>query len=157
MLDLILITLSSLLSGLRGQAALQAENIALRHQVTVLQRTHTKRPVLKPGDRCLWVWLSRLWSGWRSALIIVMPETVHRLASSRISLVLDLEDSARKGRTASSSETDPRFDSNHEPREPDSGRTPDPQRADEVGHSDLGGFDCQVHDPTSKTTIPDVA
>jgi len=76
MLDLILITLSSLLSGLRGQAALQTENIALRHQVTVLQRTHTKRPVLKPGDRCLWVWLSRLWSGWRSALIIVMPETV---------------------------------------------------------------------------------
>ena len=76
MLDLILITLSSLLSGLRGQAALQAENIALRHQLTVLQRTHTKRPVLKPGDRCLWVWLSRLWSGWRSALIIVMPETV---------------------------------------------------------------------------------
>src|SRR5262252_443840 len=75
MLDLILITLSSLLSGLRGQAALQAENIALRHQVTVLQRTH-KRPVLKPGDRCLWVWLSRLWSRWRSALIIVMPETV---------------------------------------------------------------------------------
>ena len=76
MLDLILITLSSLLSGLRGQAALQAENIALRHQVTVLQRTHTKRPILKPGDRCLWVWLSRLWSGWRSVLIIVMPETV---------------------------------------------------------------------------------
>src|SRR5215472_7773052 len=76
MLDVILITLSSLLSGLRGQAALQAENIALRHQVTALQRTHTKRPALKPGDRCLWVWLSRLWSGWRSALIIVMPETV---------------------------------------------------------------------------------
>ena len=47
MLDLILITLSSLLSGLRGQAALQAENIGLRHQLTVLQRTHTKRPVLQ--------------------------------------------------------------------------------------------------------------
>jgi len=27
-------------------------------------------------DRCLWVWLSRLWSGWRSALIMVKPETV---------------------------------------------------------------------------------
>jgi hypothetical protein len=39
MLDLILITLSSLLSGLRGQAALQAENIALHHRLTVLQRT----------------------------------------------------------------------------------------------------------------------
>src|SRR5215510_3415791 len=70
-------TLSSLLTGLRGQAALQAENIALRQQLTVLQRNQTpKRMALKPGDRCLWVWLSRLWSNWRSTLIIVKPETV---------------------------------------------------------------------------------
>src|SRR6185436_814662 len=70
-------TINSLLTGLQGQAALQAENIALRHQLIVLQRTRKPtRPVLKPGDRCLWVWLSRLWSEWRSALIIVMPETV---------------------------------------------------------------------------------
>jgi transposase InsO family protein len=27
-------------------------------------------------DRLLWVWLSRVWSGWRSALAIVEPETV---------------------------------------------------------------------------------
>ena len=77
MLDLILLLLGSLIAGLRGQAALQTENIALRHQLTVLQRTQlTKRPVLKPADRCLWVWLSRLWSEWRSTLIIVLPETV---------------------------------------------------------------------------------
>src|SRR5215468_1578985 len=77
MLDLILVLRGSLIAGLRGQAALQAENIALRHQLTVLQRTQlTKRPVLTPADRCLWVWLSRLWSEWRSTLIIVMPETV---------------------------------------------------------------------------------
>src|SRR5262245_22023950 len=70
-------TLSSLLTGLRGQASLQAENIALRHQLTVLQRSQqTKRPVIKPRDRCLWVWLSRLWSEWRAALIIIKPETV---------------------------------------------------------------------------------
>jgi hypothetical protein len=56
---------------------LQAENIALRHQLTVLERAQKpKRPVLKPWDRCLWVWLSRLWTEWRSALIIVKPETV---------------------------------------------------------------------------------
>src|SRR6185436_7414100 len=77
MLDLILIALSSLLTCLRGSAALQAENIALRHQLTVLERAQKpKRPVLKPWDRCLWVWLSRLWAEWRSALIIVKPETV---------------------------------------------------------------------------------
>jgi putative transposase len=28
------------------------------------------------ADRALWVWLSRLWTEWRSALIIVKPETV---------------------------------------------------------------------------------
>jgi putative transposase len=27
-------------------------------------------------DRLLWVWLSRIWSGWRPALAIVRPETV---------------------------------------------------------------------------------
>ena len=33
-------------------------------------------------DRLLWVWLSRIWSGWRPALAIVRPETVvawHRM------------------------------------------------------------------------------
>src|SRR5437867_12312128 len=62
---------------LQGQAVMQAEIIALRHQLIVLRRTEkTNRHVLGRADRCLWVWLSRLWSRWRSALIIVKPETV---------------------------------------------------------------------------------
>ena len=77
MLDLILMTLSSFLTGLRGKGALQVENIALRHQLLVLQRTQKpKRLVLKVSDRWLWAWLSRLWSAWRSALLMVKPETV---------------------------------------------------------------------------------
>jgi hypothetical protein len=56
---------------------MHAEIVALRHQLTVLQRTQKpKRLVLNRADRCLWVWLSRVWSGWRSALMIVKPETV---------------------------------------------------------------------------------
>ena len=55
---------------------MQAEILALRHQLTVLQRNQPKRLVLNRGDRCLWVWLSRMWSGWRSPLLIVKPETV---------------------------------------------------------------------------------
>jgi putative transposase len=55
---------------------MQAEIIALRHQLTVLKRKQPKRLVLNRADRCLWVWLSRLWSGWRHSLIIVKPETV---------------------------------------------------------------------------------
>ncbi|HYR44381.1 MAG TPA: integrase core domain-containing protein [Terriglobia bacterium] len=77
MFDLILMFLNSLLVGFRGQATLRAEIIALRHQLTVLQRTQKpKRLILNRGDRCLWVWLSRLWSGWRASLIIIKPETV---------------------------------------------------------------------------------
>jgi putative transposase len=77
MLNLIIMMLSSLYRGFRTQAAIQAEIIALRHQLVVLQRRQkTKRLILHQADRCLWVWLSQLWSGWRSALIIVKPETV---------------------------------------------------------------------------------
>ena len=69
--------LRSLLTGVHSQAVMRAEIIALRHQLIVLQRTQkTNRLVLGRADRCLWVWLSRLWSRWRSALIIVKPETV---------------------------------------------------------------------------------
>jgi hypothetical protein len=66
---------SSLLAGLRTQAALQAENLALRHQLIVLQRIQEKkRFIFHPADRWLWILLSRLWSGWRSALLIVKPQ-----------------------------------------------------------------------------------
>ena len=57
------------------RANLVAENLALRQQLTVQQRT-VKRPKLKSKDRVLWTWLSRIWPEWKSALIIVKPETV---------------------------------------------------------------------------------
>jgi transposase InsO family protein len=59
------------------RTALVAENVALRQQLAVLQ-VSMKRPKLRKRDRLFWVWLSRLWSGWRSCLMIVKPETVIR-------------------------------------------------------------------------------
>ena len=53
------------------------ENLALRHQLAVLQRS-APRPRLRPSDRVLWVLLSRLWRGWGEAVAIVQPETVIR-------------------------------------------------------------------------------
>jgi putative transposase len=50
--------------------------LALRHQLQVLQRTRPRRLRLAKADRWLWVWLSRIWTGWRTALVIVKPETV---------------------------------------------------------------------------------
>jgi putative transposase len=76
MTDLILMMLDCFVRSFRTQAAVQAEVIA-RHQLVVLHRTQkTKRLILRREDRCLCVWLSQLWSGWRSALVIVKPETV---------------------------------------------------------------------------------
>src|SRR5712675_63568 len=61
----------------RTRAALQAEILALRHQLLVLQRASRGHKLrLSSADRAFWVWLSRLWTEWRSALIIVKPETV---------------------------------------------------------------------------------
>jgi len=47
-----------------NSAAVSLENVALRHQLTVLQRS-VGRPRLHRRDRLFWVGLSKLWAGWR--------------------------------------------------------------------------------------------
>jgi hypothetical protein len=71
------VILRTLISALRLQRALAVENLALRHQLVVLQRT-AKKPRLRRTDRIFWVLLSRVWNGWRESLTIVQPETVIR-------------------------------------------------------------------------------
>jgi hypothetical protein len=51
---------------------LMAEILALRQH---LNRT-AKRPSMRFQDRLFWIALSRFWRDWRSALLIVKPETV---------------------------------------------------------------------------------
>ena len=52
------------------------EILVLHHQLAVLRRRTNKRASLKSADRLLWVMVSRLWRQWRTALVIVKPETV---------------------------------------------------------------------------------
>jgi putative transposase len=59
----------------QSRASLHLEHLALRHQLAVYQRS-VPRPRLRMTDRLFWVWLSRLWSGWQSALAFVQPRTV---------------------------------------------------------------------------------
>ena len=63
-------------SWFQSRLRLQAEIVALRDQVIVLRRSQKGRVHLRAADRLFWVWLTRLWSGWRSALFMVKPETV---------------------------------------------------------------------------------
>ena len=60
----------------RSRAALHLEVLALRHQLQVLKRSRPRRLRLMHADRWLWAWLSGVWTGWRTALVIVKPETV---------------------------------------------------------------------------------
>jgi hypothetical protein len=36
------------------------------------------RPRLRRSDRLWWVWLAKVWTGWRDALVIVAPDTALR-------------------------------------------------------------------------------
>ena len=66
-----------LLASFRSHRQLALENVALRHQLEVLQR-NAKLPRLRPSDRALWAGLSRLLPDWRRHLTIVQPDTVVR-------------------------------------------------------------------------------
>src|SRR5438046_654288 len=74
-LEMLTTLVVALSSGFKTRVNLQLENLALRHQLGVLHRS-VKKPKLTPLDRLLWAWLCGVWDDWRSALIVVKPETV---------------------------------------------------------------------------------
>src|SRR5260370_38855774 len=76
MMSVVFSLLSSMRAWACSRAALQLELLALRHQLQVLERSRPRRLRLSRADRVLWVWLSRVWTEWRTTLVIVKPETV---------------------------------------------------------------------------------
>src|ERR1700737_1424254 len=108
--------LATLSAILRSRAALGLENLALRHQIGVLQRSARNRSKLTPVDRLLWAWLSRIWSDWRSGLAIVQPETVIALARQEVPSLLGVEDSAGPAGKTHASPRSPRPDPQDVPR-----------------------------------------
>ena len=51
------------------------ENLALRQQLMAMNRA-TSRRHLQARDRLFWIALRRLWTNWRTAVVIVRPDTV---------------------------------------------------------------------------------
>lgn len=95
----VLLSLLLTVRGLpRSRAALHLEVLALRHQVQVLQRSRPRRLTLRTADRWLWVWLSRVWTAWRTALVIVKPETVVGWHRRGVRLVWTWKSRRRTGR-----------------------------------------------------------
>jgi putative transposase len=67
--------LAFVVSLFQSRQGLHLRILALQHQVAVYKQT-VHRPCLTPTDRLFWVWLARLWPGWRGALQFVQPRTV---------------------------------------------------------------------------------
>ena len=102
---------------------LALENLALRQQLEVLERSG-QRPKLRQRDRIFWVLLSAFWPEWRSALVIVKPETAlgRRRQGFRLCLsVLEIE--VPQARPATDQRRDTQSDPANVPGEHDLGRT----------------------------------
>ena len=76
MLKLVRSIVSRLVGRFRSRAAVELENLALRHQLHVLRRQQPGRLRLLAIDRLLWVVLYRLWPRSLEAMVLVKPATV---------------------------------------------------------------------------------
>ena len=120
-------------SALKSRAALQLENVALRHQLGVLRRS-VKQPKLTPVDRCLWGWLSQPSLG-RLAFFPAHRPTGNRhcLAPQELPTVLEVESSTRSAGPSAGVDGNPSADPKNEPREPALGGSSHPRRIAEAG------------------------
>src|SRR2546425_829687 len=75
MLNAILSLFRMILLILGGYEQVALENLALRQQLAIFQRS-VPHPKIRPTDRLFWVCLRKVWKEWKSALVIVRPETV---------------------------------------------------------------------------------
>ena len=71
----------------RSRRSLLIENLVLRQQLAVFKR-HNSRPRLVVVKKVFWLFLRRFWYSWKSALIVVSPDTVVRWHRSGFSAVL---------------------------------------------------------------------
>jgi hypothetical protein len=76
------------------RASLGCELVAIRSQLTFykesIRQKKQPRPRFTPAFRLLWVWLSTMWSGWKSAANLMKPRTV-LLASGCLAAMVALE------------------------------------------------------------------
>src|SRR6516162_7134030 len=75
MLNTIVVLIRFIILIFSGQKQVALENAALRQQLSVFKRD-VQRPKLTDRDRIFWIGLRMIWQDWKSALVMVRPETV---------------------------------------------------------------------------------
>jgi len=75
MLQLLMVVCRALALALRGHREVVLENLALRQQLMAMKRANS-RARLQARDRLFWIAVRRIWMNWRTAVVLVRPETV---------------------------------------------------------------------------------
>ena len=78
MIALLRFVLALLITPFKSKSRLEAENVALRHQLSVLRRKMHGRVRLTNNDRLFFVWLYRWFPSILKVITIVRPETLVR-------------------------------------------------------------------------------
>jgi len=78
MVALLRLVLAVLASSFKSKCRLEAENVALRHQLIVLRRKVRSRPRLTNNDRWFFIQLYRWFPSILQVLTIIRPETLVR-------------------------------------------------------------------------------
>jgi hypothetical protein len=94
-LRLFLNFLGTLRASFRSRTDLVLENLALRQQLANYPHASV-RPHIRGADRAFWILLSRLWSRWTDALVVVKPDTVIRWHRAGFRLYWRWKSRARK-------------------------------------------------------------
>ena len=81
MISFVRLFFMALVAMIKGPRRLAAENVALRHQVSVLRRKHTDRVRLSRLNRFFLTWLTRLYPLVLDTIVVVRPEGIVRLKS----------------------------------------------------------------------------
>jgi hypothetical protein len=83
----------------KSRSRLEAENLFLRHQLTIPMRRAPPRLRLRGSDRALLIWMTRLWPNLRGMARVVQAGDYPAAASCGLQNLLALEIS-KQGRAA---------------------------------------------------------
>jgi len=149
--------LTTLFSTFQRHTLLHLEILALRQQLAMVNQTSGKRPRFHWGSTAVLglalpavAWLSADTPGFQTGY----PGA---LAPQGLSAVLDLEVSLQPGRTPTHRSQGARTYQNDVSRQGWLGCAANSRRTADARHHRLPGDCCKVHDPSSKTTLSNMA
>ena len=145
MVALVCFILRLLASPFKSNSRLEAENAALRHQLTVLQRKVRGRVQFTNSDRLLFVWLSRLVPTTLAALAVVSPETVIRWHRAGFRAYWRSRSSRPRGGRPKTPLEIRQLIREMSIANPAMGRTADPRRTSQAWHRCRANDGCQIH------------